>query len=487
MYPDLLEIFGITLYGVTFERILWLVSSGLMIWGVINSFQILKKGRKQEGGIQLVIVSVLLIWFGMKFFQTFSADYKLMFSQAIVIHSYAFCILIGIICGVLSAMWMAPSRGMERMWIAKLCLWCVLVGMTGARLGYVIVERQFFIDSCLNPQLVGLTEPNCLRALNVSEGGLVFYGGVIAGFICLFGGYFYQKRRNPKFKILALADSLAPALAVSHGFGRIGCIAAGCCWGAITRGGGGIEYPKGSFAYEALLRDPKWQDWVLQAGHTPGMHATQLYEAGVEFLLLGIILFLAYRQNLKTKAIMAEEAAFNLEESSQSSAKEAVESSKPGETVKEAVESSKPGETVKEAVESSKPGETVKEAVESSKSAETVKEAVEKVDGESGVAGAVDGGKKSWVDAEVCREMPLKYGRLAALWLIAYGFSRIVIECMRDDGERGYYFEKVIEPVNSVLNVPLEHATILTTSQGIGIGMIVVGCVFLILSNKKRT
>ncbi len=444
MYPDLLEIFGITLHGVMFERILWLILSGMMIWGVVNSFQILKQGRKMEGGVQLIIVLGVLLWSGTRCIGTFQEGYALLFKQPIVIHSYAFCILLGIIAGVFSAMWMAPMRGIERSWIGKLALWCVLVGMTGARLAYVVVERQFFIDSCFNPQLVGLAEPDCLRVFNVSEGGLVFYGGVIAGFICLFAGYYYQKRRNPKFNIFALSDTLAPALAVSHGFGRIGCIAAGCCWGAITRGGGGVEYPKGSFAYEALLRDPKWHDWVLEAGHTPGMHATQLYEAGVEFLLLGIILYWGYRQNLKTKAWMAASS---------------VESSD--------TESACKTETVTGKAE----GESTDGASKS----------------EAGEGGVAKPERKSWFDAEVCRDMPLKYGRISALWLIGYGFSRIVIECMRDDGERGYYFESVIEPVNSILNVPLDHGTILTTSQGIGLGMIVIGCVFYILSNKKRT
>ena len=411
MYPDLLEIFGITLYGVMFERVLWLISASLMLWGVVSSILIYLKGRKGEAIVQMVIVFVLLLWFGSSFLGTFDEGYSLVFREPVVIHTYAFCILIGIACGIGVAMWMGPRRGMSRMWIAKLCLWCVLIGFIGARGAYVIVERQFFIDSCVNPSLVGLSEPNCWRFLNVSEGGLVFYGGVITGFLVLIGGWLWQRRRNPKFKALALADTLVPALAAAHGFGRIGCIAAGCCWGALTRSGGGIHYKPGSFAYEALLKDPAWHDVVVKAGETPGIHATQLYEAGVEFLFLGLICFLAYRQHKRIEAFAMAKS---------------------------------------------------EEAESKSEEAESKSENI--------ITDNVPG---------------VHYGRLASLWLIGYGVSRIIIECMRDDGERGYFFERVIEPVNEILDVSLEHATIFTTSQGIGVVMIVIGVVFLIMSNKK--
>ena len=65
-------------------------------------------------------------------------------------------------------------------------------------------------------------------SLSVLFGEMVFYGGFIGGVIAmlLFCRYF-------KIPILPIADILAPALALAHGFGRIGCFMGGCCYGAI--------------------------------------------------------------------------------------------------------------------------------------------------------------------------------------------------------------------------------------------------------------
>jgi len=57
-------------------------------------------------------------------------------------------------------------------------------------------------------------------------GGMVFYGGLIGA--CL-GGYIYMKKA--KLDLRNYADTLAPCIPLFHGFGRIGCFLAGCCYG----------------------------------------------------------------------------------------------------------------------------------------------------------------------------------------------------------------------------------------------------------------
>ena len=68
-----------------------------------------------------------------------------------------------------------------------------------------------------------------------------------------------------------------------------------------------------------------------------------------------------------------------------------------------------------------------------------------------------------------------KPGKMAGFWLMGYGVLRFVVEMMRDDAERGYYFEKTLDDVNAFLHVVPGHSTILSTSQGIGIVMFVLG------------
>jgi phosphatidylglycerol:prolipoprotein diacylglycerol transferase len=55
---------------------------------------------------------------------------------------------------------------------------------------------------------------------------LVFYGGLIGAFL---GFYVYSKQF--KINFITLLDLMAPSIPLIHGFGRIGCFTAGCCYG----------------------------------------------------------------------------------------------------------------------------------------------------------------------------------------------------------------------------------------------------------------
>jgi len=68
-------------------------------------------------------------------------------------------------------------------------------------------------------------------ALSVIFGEIVFYGGLIGGVIAMI--IFCKSHKIP---ILPIADLFAPALAVAHGFGRIGCFLGGCCYGIQVHG-----------------------------------------------------------------------------------------------------------------------------------------------------------------------------------------------------------------------------------------------------------
>ena len=92
----------------------------------------------------------------------------------------------------------------------------ILVGIIGARLFYVCLDLGYY-----------LSHP--LEIIQVWKGGLVYYGGFIAVFIFSFI-YF----KNKKINIIKLMDVFAPALALGHLFGRIGCFFSGCCYGKNT-------------------------------------------------------------------------------------------------------------------------------------------------------------------------------------------------------------------------------------------------------------
>ncbi|NLF26913.1 MAG: prolipoprotein diacylglyceryl transferase [Clostridiales bacterium] len=60
----------------------------------------------------------------------------------------------------------------------------------------------------------------------LSRGGIVFYGGLIGG---IFGAWLGA--RLVELRFVAIMDLCAPALALAHAFGRVGCLFAGCCYG----------------------------------------------------------------------------------------------------------------------------------------------------------------------------------------------------------------------------------------------------------------
>ncbi len=91
--------------------------------------------------------------------------------------------------------------------------------------------------------------------------GFVFYGGLIGGILA---GLSYTRRR--KLPFLKLADWCVTAIALGHGIGRLGCFAAGCCYGRHT--------------------DLPWG--VAMAGDI-SRHPAMIYESILNFVLFGLL------------------------------------------------------------------------------------------------------------------------------------------------------------------------------------------------------
>jgi phosphatidylglycerol---prolipoprotein diacylglyceryl transferase len=104
---------------------------------------------------------------------------------------------------------------------------------------FKITYLGIFISTWIGSKtLFLLTAPNFITgnlAKNPSfwlGGGFVFYGGLIGSLIFLF---IYKKFANKNWKDF---ENIIPALLVGHGIGRLGCYAAGCCFGVHVHGVG---------------------------------------------------------------------------------------------------------------------------------------------------------------------------------------------------------------------------------------------------------
>ncbi|MBI2423368.1 MAG: prolipoprotein diacylglyceryl transferase [Candidatus Hydrogenedentes bacterium] len=102
-------------------------------------------------------------------------------------------------------------------------------------------------------------------------GGLVFYGGLLGGFI---GGVAYV--RYKRVPVLPMGDIGLPYLALAHAVARLGCFLNSCCWGSVTEKAWGIAFPRHTLPYAQHL-----EDGLIARGaeHSLPVHPTQLYES----------------------------------------------------------------------------------------------------------------------------------------------------------------------------------------------------------------
>src|SRR6185295_11459391 len=78
-------------------------------------------------------------------------------------------------------------------------------------------------------------------------GGIVLYGGLLAGMLAAM--VLARWRGLPALRV---ADLAAPGVLLAAAFGRLGCLLAGCCHGAVAETG--LRYPAGSPAFREQLR-----------------------------------------------------------------------------------------------------------------------------------------------------------------------------------------------------------------------------------------
>jgi len=109
-----------------------------------------------------------------------------------------------------------PSSDANLAYLMGLC-----GGITGAFLLRPIIK---LIEVAIRWQRYDFA--NASDFFNYIFGEIVFYGGFIGGLIAIL--IFCRKF---KIKIVPLFDIFAPALALAHAIGRVGCLFGGCCYG----------------------------------------------------------------------------------------------------------------------------------------------------------------------------------------------------------------------------------------------------------------
>src|SRR5437762_3495476 len=159
---------------------------------------------------------------------------------------------------------LARRAGLDSELVLNLGIYCAIAGIAGAKLLMILVD---FDEYARNPGL--------LFSLSTLQAAGIFYGGLI---LALLTAYVYMRRHG--LPMLATADVLAPGAALGHAIGRLGCFAAGCCWGAESH-----------LPWAVTFTRPEAHELVGVPLGIP-LHPTQLYESIAE----AIIFFILYRR-----------------------------------------------------------------------------------------------------------------------------------------------------------------------------------------------
>lgn len=177
------------------------------------------------------------------------------------VYGYGLMIAVGVMAAWIAAEYRAKKMKMQNEQIFYLVIWCLLGGMAGSKLLFWITEWKEILE-----------DPGFL--LNTLTDGYVIYGGIIGGILA---GWLYCRVKRLSF--FAYFDLLAPSVALAQGFGRVGCLLAGCCYGMETDGALAITFYDSDFAPNNVPLVP-----------------TQIYSAVLDFLHFGILLFVARRK-----------------------------------------------------------------------------------------------------------------------------------------------------------------------------------------------
>ncbi len=219
------QVAGVPIFGVGILLAIWAVASIVTLIGLL---------RRHGTSAEIVGSLPVLVLFGAAILFL-----PRIFPDGLPVRGYGLMLLLGITAGVAMAMYRAWQGGLDPEIILSLAIWLVVCGVVGARLFYVVEywDENFAGRGPLY---------TLLEVINVPAGGLVIYGGLIGatvGFLV-----FVLKHRLP---LLAMADLIAPSMAIGLAFGRIGCFLNGCCYGGPSDLPWHVTFPKFSSRFEA--------------------------------------------------------------------------------------------------------------------------------------------------------------------------------------------------------------------------------------------
>jgi phosphatidylglycerol---prolipoprotein diacylglyceryl transferase len=189
--------------------------------------------------------------------------------------TYGLLVALGVLAGLFVTVRLAHSQGINPDSAWNLGVLVVLAAIVGAKLLLIINDFSWY-----------MAHPADIFSLSMLQAGGVFYGGLIAAIAT---AIWYM--RTNKMPALRTCDTFAPGIALGHAIGRIGCFAAGCCYGRHTDHWFGVTFtnPLASMISGTPLNTP--------------LYPTQLIESAVEFVNFLILLWMIRHKKFEGQVI----------------------------------------------------------------------------------------------------------------------------------------------------------------------------------------
>jgi phosphatidylglycerol:prolipoprotein diacylglycerol transferase len=213
--------------------------------------------------------------------------------------SYFVLLLTGFLFATASGTAWARRIGHDPDVVVDLGLATLLMGIVGGKLLHVLADGYFwdYVHLCTDPSLVDWkvdklvcttryegvwdaaksvchpTHADCFAWAKFWNPGYAYYGG----FLVASSGSWWLLRRD-RFPFWKAADMAGFTVPLGLGFGRMGCLLAGCCFGDRTQGALAMSFPPGSPASESQFKAGLLQS--ARAWSLP-VHPTQIYESAI--------------------------------------------------------------------------------------------------------------------------------------------------------------------------------------------------------------
>jgi phosphatidylglycerol---prolipoprotein diacylglyceryl transferase len=178
----------------------------------------------------------------------------------LTVYTYGVLLAAAYLLGLKLAMVRARSRGLDPTRMLDLGIYIIISALVGAKVLLFFVDFEQF-------------RRNPAELLSLARSGGVFYGGLI---LAVAVAFWYMRRHG--LPLWQTCDVFAPGIALGHAIGRLGCLAAGCCYGRPT-----------SVPWAITFTNPAAAANVGTPLGVP-LHPTQLYESSAELLILILLL-----------------------------------------------------------------------------------------------------------------------------------------------------------------------------------------------------